>query len=242
VGRGRARQTVFRAKLASVVPTELPPRRTPAPGHSPAPGAFERWFLAGFVLLFFAGLGVELFRHYTPAKLSVIFFLLAWFPLLALHEAGHALAARLCGWRVKRMVIGFGGAWRSFRVGGVPVELGRLPLGGFVELAPGHLRQVRLRSAFIYFAGPGVELALLGVLALALGPHTLLTASGSAGVIAAQGLAAAILVDVITNLVPLPARRGGDLTGERVVTDGLGMLLSFVWPRRVFEQRLRERD
>ena len=205
-------------------------------------GGFERGVLAFFLLVVVGALVAELVQDYTPAKLSVLFFLLAWAPLLALHEAGHALAAWMCGWRVRRVVIGYGGALWRFRVGGVPVQVGRLPLGGFVQLAPRHLRQVRVRSAFIYFMGPGIELALVAAIALVVGPQTLLARSLSVPTIALQAFAVAALLGAGTNLLPRLARKDDALVGARTPSDGMGIILSFVWPRRVFEQQLRDAD
>lgn len=43
--------------------------------------------------------------------------------LVVVHELGHALAARLCGGRVRRLCIGFGPFITGFRVRGVAVEI-----------------------------------------------------------------------------------------------------------------------
>jgi regulator of sigma E protease len=64
---------------------------------------------------------------------------LAWFLLLigvlvAVHEAGHLVAARLCGVAVLRISIGFGRPLVSFWWRGTEYALGRWPLGGYVRL------------------------------------------------------------------------------------------------------------
>jgi hypothetical protein len=221
------------------VPTDLPERKQAPAGRPPDPRAFERRFLVGFVLLLFGLLVAEVVRDYSPVKLSVLFFLGAWFPRVLIHECGHALAARLCGWRVHGIMIGRGQPLFRFRVRGVPLVIGRMPLGGFVQSAPTHLRQVRLRSAFVYFMGPGAELITLALVALLVGPHRLLSATSDLRVIAVQAAAAAVALGIFTNLLPHRVRVLDDLASPGVPSDGLGILLSFRWPRSVFERQLR---
>ncbi|NPC80605.1 PDZ domain-containing protein, partial [Pyxidicoccus fallax] len=55
--------------------------------------------------------------------------LLALGGLLALHELGHLVAARLCGVRVPRFVFGFGPPLVSFRLWGTQYVLAAVPLG-----------------------------------------------------------------------------------------------------------------
>jgi regulator of sigma E protease len=54
--------------------------------------------------------------------------------LIVLHEAGHFLAARLCGMRVERFSIGFGNALVSFKRGDTTFQIAPIPLGGFVQV------------------------------------------------------------------------------------------------------------
>ena len=54
--------------------------------------------------------------------------------LIVLHEAGHFLAARLCGMRVERFSIGFGNALVSFKRGNTVYQVAPIPLGGFVQV------------------------------------------------------------------------------------------------------------
>ncbi|RMF42382.1 MAG: hypothetical protein D6751_12135, partial [Deltaproteobacteria bacterium] len=53
---------------------------------------------------------------------------------IVLHEAGHALCARLFGLRVPVFSLGFGRALFSFRIGGTEFRCRLLPLGGYVQL------------------------------------------------------------------------------------------------------------
>lgn len=224
------------------MPTNLPKRRRPSPGHPPAPGAFERWFLVVFVAAFLGILAVDVARDYSPLKLSILFFVVARLLLVGVHEAGHALAAAALGWRVRRVVIGLGKAALRWTVRGVPVRIARFPIGGYVALKPRHLRQVRVRSALIYFAGPGAELAVLAVIVALVGFGTLTTRHVDPWIVAAQAASAAIVLDVVTNLIPIAFAARMDPRAPLQVTDGLGMIMSFVWPRSVFEQQLAAPD
>ncbi|WP_338867387.1 M50 family metallopeptidase [Myxococcus stipitatus] len=60
--------------------------------------------------------------------------LLALGGLLALHELGHLVAARLLGVRVPRFVFGFGPPMASFRLGGTQFVVGAVPLGATVHI------------------------------------------------------------------------------------------------------------
>ncbi len=162
-----------------------------------------------------------------PRKLSAIFFLLAWAPLLVLHECGHALAAWCVGFRIERLVLGFGARRAAFRVLGVPVELRTLPVTGFVSTRSADGRGARLAHAFVYAAGPGIELALVALLGAVLGFERLVTPSDDMLVLALQSVAAAAATGAITNLIP------GSTGSDRgaVPTDGLGIVLALFGPR-----------
>ena len=64
----------------------------------------------GIVLaLIFGFLTAEICSNYQPAKLSMLFFSICWVPLLVLHEAGHALVAKLIRLRHDNQ------SWRIYR-------------------------------------------------------------------------------------------------------------------------------
>lgn len=65
--------------------------------------------------------------HYLPL-------LLALGLLVALHELGHLVAARLLGIRVHRYTLGFGPAVLSWKLGGTEYVLGAVPLGGSARI------------------------------------------------------------------------------------------------------------
>lgn len=89
------------------------------------------------------------------------------------HEAGHSLAARLCGVGVKEFSLGFGPALWSRKMGGTRFSLRVVPFGGFANIAgmapgetdmPGGIyTRPRYVQAFIFGAGVmmNVLLALL---------------------------------------------------------------------------------
>ena len=188
----------------------------------------DRVFLALFCLLILGAFVGDLARNFGPVKLSALFFVLAWGPMLFLHEAGHAVVARAVGWRVHRVVLGFGPRlWRG-DWGGARVEVNAFPLMGFVQpTPPADLTGARWRSAAIAFAGPGVELAFIGLLALWLGP-ALTTPSESVAIIAAQSAALAAAVGAVTNLLPFRGPGG-------VMSDGLAVLTAPLLDRDALE-------
>jgi len=151
----------------------------------------ERWSSAIFLLLFVGLILAGLLQDFEPVKISAVLVVLFWVPLLALHEAGHALMAAAVGWHVGQVVIGMGNEIKRFRVGGTPVEIRMFPVSGFVRHVPTNLNLPHLKCALIYFAGPGIELLLAGVLLLAVGPDRLLTRTNDYLIIAVQSLALA---------------------------------------------------
>lgn len=205
--------------------------------HDPTPerepkGSSERLI---FWILFFvitSLLFAELFVDYHPVKLAGLFVILFKMLLLAVHEAGHALVAGLLGWRVGYVEIGMGRPVAGFRIGRTTVVIRMFPIEGFVLPLPSNLRHVRWKNALIYFAGPGSELLLLGILALVLGPDTLLTRSESIAIIAAQSLALAILIDVVLNLTPLAVLS----PHGSIPNDGLGIIRSFLLPESYYAE------
>lgn len=67
--------------------------------------------------------------------LGVILFALGIGVTIALHEAGHMVAARVCGMRVRRYFIGFGPTVWSTTRGHTEYGLKAIPLGGFCDIA-----------------------------------------------------------------------------------------------------------
>jgi regulator of sigma E protease len=66
--------------------------------------------------------------------MSILLAILGLALLIVLHEAGHFMAARLCGMRVERFSIGFGKALVSIKRGDTIYQIAPVPLGGFVQI------------------------------------------------------------------------------------------------------------
>ena len=67
--------------------------------------------------------------------LGVALFALGICVSVALHEAGHMVAAKSFGMKVRRYFVGFGPTVFSFRRGETEYGLKALPLGGFCDIA-----------------------------------------------------------------------------------------------------------
>ena len=53
---------------------------------------------------------------------------------IAIHEAGHLVAALLLGLRVERFSIGFGAALWKKKIRGVEYRISAIPFGGYVMI------------------------------------------------------------------------------------------------------------
>ena len=188
----------------------------------------ERLFLFIFCALFFGGLLAEVLHDFAPNRLSVIFFLIFWCLLTIAHEAGHAVVARVCGWRVNEIRLGFGPVIGRYALWGLPVELRTFPIVGLVSVVPTSVRLARLKNMLIYAAGPAVELGIAFVVASIVGWDAIITPSQSLGIIVAQSLGLAALFGAGLNLLPFSPQPG-------VITDGLGIVLSPFLSRAHFE-------
>lgn len=190
--------------------------------HDPAPRRpltrAEVRAALSFALLFMGLLGLELVTGASPTKLSMVFVLLAWLPMLVVHELGHALAARAVGWDVLEIVIGYGPELARFRLGRTLVAVRAIPIEGHVLPTPREASHARLKNAFVYAGGPGAELLVIAGIGAALGFETLLSRSSDLGVIALQSVALVATIGVVLNLTP-HAMSGG-------ASDGLGILIS----------------
>ena len=171
-----------------------------------------------------------IFEGYSPRKLSVVFILLFWVPMLVLHELGHAVAARLLGWDVKEIVIGFGRTLWRFRVGETQIRIKLAPVEGYVLPAANSARFLRAKSMAIYAAGPGAELLLLGIIVWFTGWDALFSNSDSLASVALQSLAIVIIYSAGFNLLPFRS--------DGAVSDGLGIISSPFISAETIELRL----
>ncbi len=80
--------------------------------------------------------------------------------LVAAHEAGHAVVARLLGLRVPLVSVGVGHRAVSFRVRGSRIDLHVVPLSGFAVVGHAGVEGLRWRRSLTVAAGPAVNLAL----------------------------------------------------------------------------------
>ena len=197
----------------------------------------EKIFTLIISLAFLFMMTMEIMSHYEPKKLGALLFIVFWIPLLFIHEFGHAIMAKLLGWRVQRTVIGFGKVLIHTRLLGAPMEIRAIPLEGFVQIAPKTVHQAQLKHALIYFAGPGIELlAFLLIMIFLGGFEQLFTITNDYFRITLQSFAYAALAGAVINLIPL-----GIITKEgSTPNDGMGILLCLVSTRMDYELWIRE--
>ena len=199
----------------------------PAPRRPLSPG--ERRGVAVFLVVLLSLVALELGDEFTPRKLGAVFAVAFWVPMLVVHEWGHALVARLVGWSVYEIVLGFGPELGRFRIGPTRVVLRAIIAEGYVKPAPNGLKGARLKNALVYFGGPGAELLVVLILYLIVGGR-LFERSDELPMVALQGLALAATLGVVMTLVP--HRAGG------AATDGLGILLSPFIPQSHFAHQM----
>lgn len=199
---------------------------SPAPRLPPSKG--ERWFVLLMIALFGAFLVAEMARDYAPRKLGLVFMALAWMPMIAIHEAGHAIVARLVGWRVSDMVVGFGRELVRFQAGETRVRIQLAPFGGYVIPSPSDLSSPRIKSAVIYAAGPGAEALVAGLLWMS--DPELFSGADSTLRIAMRAIVYVAGISLFFNLLPMPAGGGAN--------DGLGILLSLTLRPHHIRERL----
>ncbi len=187
----------------------------------------ERWTAIFFLVVILGLFVAETFTNFQPAKLAGLLIVVFWMPLLILHEFGHAVAAWLLGWRVRRIVLGMGQLLACFHVGKTPVDLRLVLTTGYMIPQPRRIRLPQLESALISFAGPGVELLLVAAIVGWIGLEPMTTLTDHYGMIALQSLCVAALAGAIINLFPHSAAQPN---GQVSASDGLGILRSFLLP------------
>jgi len=173
---------------------------------------------------------IAVFDEFSASRLSVLFILLFWVPMLVLHEAGHALAAKLLDWQVREIVIGFGRELWRWQIGETRIVVKLAPVEGYVLPAPRSAQNIRAKSMLIYAAGPGAELLLLALMLLVFGTDYVFGDADSPGQVAMQSLAIAILLGAGFNLLPFSTGGG--------VSDGLGIISSPFMSDEAIQMRL----
>jgi hypothetical protein len=182
----------------------------------------EKIFITIISLIFLFMMSMEILSNYEPRKLGALLFVFFWVPLLFIHEFGHAIMAKLLGWRVERIVIGFGRVLAHTRLLGAPMEIRMIPLEGFVQIAPKTITLARFKHALIYFAGPGIELLAFFIIMIMLGGfEQMFIITDDYIRIALQSFAFAALAGALINLIPI-----GIITQDgSTPNDGMGILL-----------------
>ncbi len=199
----------------------------------------EKIFIVVISLAFLFMMTMEIISNYEPRKLGALFFVIFWVPLLFIHEFGHAIMARVLGWRVDRIVIGFGKVLAHVRLLGAPMEIRTIPLEGFVQIAPKTIKLARLKHALIYFSGPGIELLVFFIIMIMLGGFDqLFVVIDDYSRIALQSFAFAALAGAVINLIPI-----GIITKDgSTPNDGMGILLCLFSSGADYELWIKEAE
>jgi len=199
----------------------------------------EKIFLLVISVAFLFMMTMEILSNYEPKKLGALLFVVFWIPLLFIHEFGHAIMAKLLGWRVQRTVIGFGKVLIHTRLLGAPMEIRTIPLEGFVQIAPKTVKLARIKHALIYFAGPGIELLAFFIIMIMLGGFDqLFVVNNDYTRIALQSFAFAALAGSVLNLIPLGITTADGSTPN----DGMGILLCLFASGMDYETWIKESE
>lgn len=199
----------------------------------------EKYFVIIISIAFLFMMAMEIMTNFEPKKLGALLFVVFWIPLLFIHEFGHAIMARVLGWQVQRIVIGFGKVLFRTSLLDAPMEIRTIPLEGFVQIAPKTLHMARIKHALIYFAGPGIELLAFFIIMIMLGGmDQLFTITNDYTRIVLQSFAFAALAGAVINLIPL-----GIITKDgSTPNDGMGILMCLLSTGMDYELWIRESE
>ena len=177
----------------------------------------QLWLIGMAALTSLGSLVAVLGKQTNPGwmLLNVVLLNLMMWVVVIPHEAGHAIAARLCGLPVIRATMGAGRRLFSVNVFGTTVDFHAFPLGGSVSLLPRNAPWLGTKLFLIFAAGPLVNLGLL-LLAIDLGEQAWQAERIEGGFAPVCVFIAANFLTVVGNL--WPSRSGAHLT------DGANML------------------
>lgn len=135
--------------------------------------------------------------------------------ILAIHEAGHMLVARLLGMDVGCLVVGVGPPLWECEIGGIQVQVNLLPLFGHVSLGLATEAFARLRLWLAILAGPAANLCVMWLSAHYWSTTSMLLGErGTMFWVFLNGLVG------IGNLFPFRSNQ----QGQPVRSDGLGLI------------------
>jgi hypothetical protein len=124
------------------------------------------WESINLLLNLAAGLA-GIICHYVAPTLPLGRFLLTLFLIQLFlvatvlpHELGHAIVARLLGWRVFKIAVGVGKLAGKATLCGIRFEFRWLPIGGITLMTPIELHWFRVKRFLIVLAGPIVNAAM----------------------------------------------------------------------------------
>jgi tetratricopeptide (TPR) repeat protein len=133
------------------------------------------------------------------ALLAVILWLITM-----VHEAGHAIAARLMGLDVYRIVLGLGRPLGTVVIAGVPVDMNVVPTGGLTYADIRDEPRARLKRIVIIAAGPLVDATILWA-AIRFGSDAAVVEQFTGGPAPMRMLILACAGSLLGNVLPLRA-------------------------------------
>jgi len=137
-------------------------------------GIFGISFVVGVIFLYF-----DPSNFFAALLINIVLLYVFMLTTVVPHELGHALAGRLLGYDVFRVIIGYGNVLFKRRFLGCEWEFRPFPLGGVAVIATRSSRFFRLRRFVMLLAGPLVNVIFIVLLfwilptAGSLGSHSL---------------------------------------------------------------------
>jgi tetratricopeptide (TPR) repeat protein len=140
------------------------------------------------------------------------------------HELGHAIVARLVGFRVFHVIVGRGRSSFKKRIAGTMLEFRPLPIGGATVVGPRTLEFLRLKLFLFALAGPFVNVLLILASVLLARPNGLALGKCLTAVLPLEDFAFANGLLLFFNLLPRMVNTPAGI----VDSDGLMLLNAFV--------------
>ncbi len=143
------------------------------------------------------------------------------------HELGHALAARLLGWRVFKIALGEGRNLFRIRCGTVFFEINTIPTMGYTEVASASAKCYRLKRFLFVLAGPSTNTLFLIAILLLVPPSQLLAPLPSTKLFLWLIVIASCILLLMVTLCPFRMTASFGSVSTRIDSDGLALLTSF---------------